>query len=271
MTKMSIFDRVFLSLFVVWSLFPIYWLVGNSMKSEEFVERLPPRWIPDFNFSSYTAVLQDELIQRTLLNSLIVAVLATLVAVALGSLAGFALGQLSSTVSKEFEFWVLSSRMAPAVSVALPFFIIFQAIGINDTLLGLVLAHSLILVGLVTWILVETYRQIPKEIMEAAEIDGCSYWTVFSRVTLPLSRGGVIGAASLSLLLSWNEFFLSLVLSSSDALTVQVALFRSIGYQSFDLGKLAATSIIVVLPTVLIVSLFQKQLISGLTFGAVKG
>jgi ABC-type glycerol-3-phosphate transport system permease component len=81
----------------------------------------------------------------------------------------------------------------------------------------------------------------------------------------------VIGAASLSLLLSWNEFFLSLVLSSSDALTVQVALFRSIGYQSFDLGKLAATSIIVVLPTVLIVSLFQKQLISGLTFGAVKG
>lgn len=271
MTKSTIFDKVFLTLFSIWSLFPIYWLVSNSLKSPEFVERLPPRWFPDFNFSSYEAVLRDDLIQRTMLNSFIVALFATLIAVVLGSLTGFALGQLSKNTSKEFEFWVLTSRMAPAVSVALPFFIIFQAIGINDTLFGLILAHALILVGLVTWILVETYRQIPREIMEAAEIDGCSYWRVFVSVMLPLSKSGVIGAASISLLLSWNEFFLSLVLSSSQALTVQVALFRSIGYQTFDLGQLAATSVIVVLPTVLIVSFFQKQLISGLSFGAVKG
>lgn len=271
MNKTSFFDRFFLTIFSFWSLFPIYWLVSTSLKSEEFVESLPPRWIPDFNLRSYIEILKEDVIQTTLRNSLIVAISATLLAVTLGSLAGFALGQLATRKNKEFEFWILSSRMAPAVSVVLPYFIIYQVLGINDTLFGLILAHTLILVGLVTWILIETYRQIPKDILEAGQLDGCSYWQIFIKVMFPLARSGIIGGASISFLLSWNEFFLSLVLTSSNALTVQVVLFQAIGYQTFDLGKLAATSVIVLLPTVIVISFFQKQLISGLTFGSVKG
>jgi multiple sugar transport system permease protein len=264
-------DIGIISVFLTWSLIPILWLLGTSLKSELYVDTIPPHWIPNFDLTAYKKILENDAIQKTLTNSLIIAIGSTLLAIFCGSLAGFALGQLVTKRHIEFEFWILSSRLAPPIAIILPLFIGFQYFNLQDTLLALILAHAVMLIGLVTWILIETFRAIPKDIKDACEVDGCTEWQMFIKIMFPLARSSIIGIASLSFLLSWNEFFLSLVLSSSNSLTVQVLLYQSIGYQTFSLSQLAATSIIVLLPTLIVVSVFQKQLIQGLTFGSVKG
>jgi multiple sugar transport system permease protein len=264
-------DVGIISIFLAWALIPILWLIGTSLKSERFVQTVPPHLFPNFDLTAYRSILGNEAIQKTMTNSLIIAVGSTFLSIFCGSLAGVALGQLITKRHIEFEFWILSSRLAPAIAVVLPLFIAFQFFHMQDTLIGLILAHTVMLIGLVTWILIETFRAIPKEIQDACEVDGCTEWQMFRRIMFPLARSAVVGIASLSFLLSWNEFFLSLVLSSSHSLTVQVLLYQAIGYQTFSLAQLAATSVIVLLPTLIVVSVFQKQLIQGLTFGSVKG
>jgi multiple sugar transport system permease protein len=267
----SSYDRIVVAVFLLVSSAPFFWLVGTSLKSEDLVQQIPPRIIPNFELTAYKSIIQNESMQKTLTNSFVTATGATLLCITLGTMASFALINLSSKRHVEFEFWILSSRLAPVIAIVLPLFIVYQALGIQDTILGLVFAHSVMLIGLVTWILLETFRAIPSDVLDASEVDGCSNLQIFRLVVVPLSRSSIIGVASLSFLLSWNEFFLSLVLTSSDAMTVQVLLYQSIGYQTFSLSQLAATSVVVLTPTIVVVSLFQKQLIQGLTFGSVKG
>lgn len=122
-----------------------------------------------------------------------------------------------------------------------------------------------------TWILIETLRGVPHDLVESALLDGCSYASAFRRVMLPLAMPGIAGAASIAFLLSWNEFFFSLILSDANATTSPLALYQFVGFQTLDLGQLAAASCAVLVPTALVVGFFQKQLVSGLTMGAVKG
>lgn len=262
---------IVIALFAVWTLFPIYWLVSTSFKAPTEVSAIPPVWIPQLDISAYTTALSDPAIQASLLNSLLVAVGATALSLLCGVLAGYALGNLTHKRAENYEFWVLTSRMAPPVAVALPLYLIFARTGLQDTIPGLILAHVVLVVGMVTWILVETMRGLPAELLEAALLDGCSYASAFRRIILPLASPGVVGAGSIAFLLSWNEFFFSLILSDSRARTAPLALYQFVGFQSLDLGQLAATSSAVLIPTALVVLFFQRQLVAGLTMGAVKG
>lgn len=259
-----------LLLFSAWTLFPIYWLTATSFKAPNQVSALPPVWLPSLDFSAYTTALADPAIQQSLLNSFVVAIGATGISLVCGTLAGYALGNLRQSRAKEYEFWVLTSRMAPPVAVALPLFLIFTRTGLQDTVVGLILAHVVLVVGMVTFILVETMRGLPGELLEAALLDGCSYRSAFRRVILPLASPGIVGAGSIAFLLSWNEFFLSLILSDAQARTAPLALYQFVGFQSLDLGQLSAASCAVLVPTSLVILFFQRQLVAGLTMGAVK-
>jgi len=261
-----------LTLFGLWTLIPLYWLVSTSLKAPAEATASPPGLVPKtFDISAYTTALAEPALRSGLVNSLLTALGATAISVSCGLLAGYALGHLATRRTDRYEFWVLSSRMAPPVAVALPFFLMFQTLNLLDTVPGLVLAHVVLVVGIITWILVETFRSIPKDILEAALIDGCSYRTAFTKVVVPLAVPGVVGAASIAFLLSWNDFFLALVLTNTDAATAPLAVYQAIGFQTLDMAQLAATSTIVLIPTALIVGFFQRQLVSGLTMGAVKG
>lgn len=257
--------------FLLWTLIPIYWLISTSLKAPLQTTATPPVWLPSLDFSAYTTALRDPGLTAGILNSTIVAGGATGIAVALGSLAAYAVTQLSATRMKNFEFWVLSSRMAPPVAVAIPFFVLFNTTHLYDTLIGLILAHILLVIGIVSWILIEGFRGISSEILEAALVDGANYRRVFFSVLLPLVTPGIVAAASVAFLLSWNDFFFALVLTDTNAATAPLAIYQAIGYQSVDLGQLAATSTLVLIPTALIVGLFQHQLVAGLSMGAVKG
>lgn len=256
---------------LLWTLIPIYWLVATSLKAPLDTTATPPQWLPSLDFSAYTAALTNPQLGHGLLNSAIVAIGATAASVILGALAAFGLTQLIESRMKNFEFWVLSSRMAPPVAVAIPFFVLFNRTHLYDTVFGLILAHVLLVVGIVCWILIEAFRSISGEVLEAALVDGAGYGRAFWSILLPLTAPGLVAAASVAFLLSWNDFFFALVLTNTDAATAPLAIYQAIGYQSVDLGQLAATSTVVLVPTALVVGLFQRQLVAGLSMGAVKG
>lgn len=257
--------------FLIWTLIPLYWLISTSLKSPLASTATPPQWLPHLDFSAYSAAFSNPALRHGLIISFIVAIGATAISLLFGALAAFGLTQLAERRMKNFEFWVLSSRMAPPVAVAIPFFVIFNATGLYDTIIGLILAHLLLVIGIVCWILIETFRGISGEVLEAALVDGSSYARAFWSLLLPLAAPGLVAAGSVAFLLSWNDFFFALVLTSTNAVTAPLAIYQAIGYQSVDLGQLAATSTLVLIPTALVVGLFQRQLISGLTMGAVKG
>ena len=262
-----------LTVYSLWVIFPLYWLVKTSFNTGFTPSSLPPVWFGAFSLSAYRAVLSSPGLHSALLHSLIVALGVTLIAATCGSLAGYGLTHLrrSSRAAGNYEFWVLSSRMAPPIAVAIPMYFLYTHVHLEATLAGLIIAEVTTVVGIVTWIMIEAFRSIPIELTEAAEVDGCSSWRVFARVALPLARPGLVGAGTIAFLLTWNEFLLALILTNTKAQTAPLALYQYIGYETFNLGQLAAASCVVLVPTVLVIALFQKQLITGLTFGAVRG
>jgi multiple sugar transport system permease protein len=262
----------FLGLFAVWSLFPIYWIISMSLKRPVDTLAVPPKFFFVPVFDAYVEAFSQAPLLVLFWNSMVVALGATAMGIAVGVLGGYALARFGlGRRQKDYEFWVLSTRMAPPVAVALPFFIIYQRFGLQDTLIGLILVHVVFVLGIVTWILLETFRGLPGELEEAALVDGCGRWSAFFRVMLPLAAPGIAGAAVISFLLSWNEFFFALILTNLNAKTAPVGLYNFIGFQAIELNQLAAASSALLLPALIIVAFFQRYLISGLTMGAVKG
>lgn len=259
-----------LAVFTVWSLFPIYWIVQMGFKKAIDTNAIPPKWLFTPTLDAYRAAFTDAPMRALLLNSLQVALLATAVSLAVGLLAAYALVRLRTGRAANYEFWVLSTRMAPPVAVALPFYLTFQKSHLLDSVWALALMHVVMVIGMVTWILMETFNGLPEALTEAALVDGCGQWTAFRRVMLPLAVPGLVGAGVLAFLLSWNEFFFALILTSGHT-TAPVGLFNFVGFQSVDLGALAAAATILLIPAFVVVLGFQKFLVRGLTMGAVKG
>lgn len=261
----------FIGVLLVWSLFPIYWIVTLSFKSPLDSQALPPAWFFQPTLDAYRDAFLQVPLYTQLRNSLVVAVLATAAALALGVCAAYALTKLRERRSKDLEFWILSTRMAPPIAVAIPLYLTFRQLGMLDTIPALVVVHVLVVIGMVTWILIETFHGLPIELLEAAKVDGCTDWRAFVKVMLPLARSGIVGAAVISFLFSWNEFFFALILTNTQARTAPVGVFNFIGFQAIDLNALAAASTILLIPALIVVFVFQKYLVRGMTMGAVKG
>jgi multiple sugar transport system permease protein len=261
---------VVLTVFTVWSLFPIYWIVQMGFKKAIDTSALPPKWLFTPTLAAYREAFTQAPMRALLLNSLQVAVLATALSLTVGVLAAYGLVRLRTGRAANYEFWVLSTRMAPPVAVALPFYLVYQKIHLLDTIWGVALMHVVMVIGMVTWILIETFNGLPAALTEAALIDGCGQWAAFRRIMLRLAAPGLVGAGVLSFLLSWNEFFFALILTSSRT-TAPVGLFNFVGFQSVNLGALAAAATILLVPAFVVVLGFQKFLVRGLTMGAVKG
>ncbi|MBO2463612.1 carbohydrate ABC transporter permease [Actinomadura violacea] len=268
--RATIGRTVALTVFTVWSLFPIYWIVQMGFKKSIDTTAIPPKWLFAPTLDAYRDAFTKAPMRALLLNSLQVAVLATAVSLAVGLLAAYGLVRLRTGRAANYEFWVLSTRMAPPVAVALPFYLLFQKSQLLDTVWALALMHVVMVIGMVTWIMIETFHGLPQSLTEAALVDGCGQWTAFRRIMLPLAVPGLVGAGVLAFLLSWNEFFFALILTSGHT-TAPVGLFNFVGFQSVDLGALAAAATILLIPAFVIVLGFQKFLVRGLTMGAVKG
>lgn len=264
--------RMLILLYVAFCLFPVYWMVLTSVKKPVDALSYPPRF---FSFvptlENYVLALTNPEIIGYFANSLIIGLGSTGLGLLLGVPVAYALGKHSFKGKSDYTFWVLTTRMAPPVAMLLPFFIMYRQLGLVDTHIGVIIVHISHNLAIIIWVMKSFFTDVPLSFEEAAMIDGCTHWQAFTRVILPVSLPGIAATGILSFVFSWNEFLFALVLTSQNARTVPVGLYNFIGYQQIRWGELSASAFFMIIPVLLIVVVFQKQLIRGLTFGAVEG
>ena len=271
-------------LIFVWSALPVLMLVLMSITPASDLIRIPPSAIPSrLTFENFQAVLfpeggaasvQAKRVPLSLMNSFIVGTVTVGIALALAPFAGYVFARWPRSRMIQAGLWgMLFTRMTPALTLVLPFFIIYRMIGIIDTRTGLVIAHLSILLPLVAWMMKSTFESVPRSLDSAAKIDGCSHFQMMVRVMLPVIRPGLMAAAIFGFLVSWNEFLFAVILTSTpQTQTIPVVLSGFLAQARFhEYGPMFAASVLSVLPPVIVAFVFQRYLVQGALSGAVKG
>lgn len=252
-------------------LFPIAWIVLQSMKSYFDTIAVPPKILFSPVWKNYLDVLGRVGFLSSFRDSLIVALGSVGIALLIGTPFSYVLARFSFRGRDDIAFFVLSTRMMPPIVVIVPFIMIFHTLNLADTHVGLILAHILVNLALVVWMMRGFFSGIPRQIEEAAIVDGCSQMGAFWSVTLPLSVPGLVATALLSFLFSWNEFFFALTLTSLKVKTLPVYMASEfVGYLAVQWGPLSAGGVLAILPMLILIIFIQKHLVRGLTFGALK-
>jgi len=258
---------------VIFCLLPFYWLVNISLKSSADLSNSELFPSPP-TLDSYQAIFSDSNFTHALLNSAIVALVTTVLALIFGSFCAYSLARLRFPGKVFILGLVLSITTFPAIAIAAPIFKLWTDIGLFDTIPGLIIPYITFTLPLAIYILTSFFREIPKDLEEAALVDGATNFQAFTKVVIPLAAPGLATAGILTFIFAWNEFLLAVTLTSSPkARTVPAAIAFFTGKSQFDqpLGTIAAASVIISIPLVLLVLLFQKRIVAGLTAGAVKG
>jgi trehalose/maltose transport system permease protein len=258
---------------VVFCLFPFYWLVNTSLKTGPDLSSsslLPPSPTLD----NYTSIFEDTAFTKALRNSAIVASSVTIISLVIGSFAGYALARLHLP----FKFLILAILLSistfPPIAIAAPVFEIWTDIGLYNTYLGLILPSLAFGLPLTVYILASFFRDIPRELEEAALIDGATRFQAFRKIVVPLGAPGVVTAGLLVFFFAWNEFLFAITLTSTpDRRPVPAAIAFFTGSTQFEipLGTISAASVVVTIPLIILVLVFQRRIVAGLTAGAVKG
>ncbi|MEE8606514.1 MAG: carbohydrate ABC transporter permease [Nitrospiraceae bacterium] len=254
------------------SLFPFLWFVITSLKTQKEVEAIPPTWWPSGSLDFYQSALVDHHLTDYILNSVLVAGSTTLLALGIGIPAAYALARLRLPGKVWILGALLSISMFPQLAIAGPVWQILERIGGLNTRWGLLLPYVTLTLPLTIWILASFFKELPEELEEAARVDGCGPWQTMIRVMVPLAAPAIFTAAILTFIYAWNEFFFALLILTQperQTLPVGIALFQ--GEFTMPWGELAAASVIATLPLVILVVLFQRWIVSGLSAGAVKG
>ncbi|GAB2497208.1 carbohydrate ABC transporter permease [Alkalibacterium psychrotolerans] len=261
-----------LTIFVLITMFPFIWILITSLKSTEELYQRPPTWVPSFDFSSYVEIFTIRPFHIYLMNSFIVAIASTFFVVIFASLCGYAIARLKMKFKSIFLALVLAVSMFPTISVLSPIYIMLRDAGLLNTYTGLILPYITFGLPLAIFILSAFFREIPKELEESAAMDGCTKIGTFFKIILPLAVPGIFTTAILVFITSWNEFMFALTLMPNDRMrTVPVGIAMFPGDYELPWGQISAATVVVTIPIVLIVLLFQKKIISGITSGAVKG
>jgi multiple sugar transport system permease protein len=258
------------------TLFPIYWLFVISVKPAVDLFTTPEVILRSLYWKNYIEVLNDETLRRYMTNSLIVASGNSILCCVLAFMACYALSRFNIGGKENIFFWTITNRMAPAAVFLLPFFLLYTKVFVigsfklYDTRIGLILLYCTFNLPFAIWTLRPTIDGIPKELDEAATVDGCSTWAVLREVIWPLAKPGLAVTLILIWVFAWNEFLLAATLTSFNARTITTGLAEYVTTTGTAWGKMAAISIFTLIPALIIFSLVQRSIVAGLTFGAVK-
>lgn len=250
--------------------FPIFWMVLTSFKTELQAIAVPPKWVFKPTLENFFLIQERTSYTRYAWSSIVTSLGGTALAMLIAIPSAYAMAFHPGPRTKSILLWMLSTKMLPAVGVLMPIYLICQKAGLLDTKTALIIIFAMINLPIIMMMLFNYFREIPKEILEAARMDGAGVATEITRIVLPLARGGIAATALLSIVLLWNESFWSLNLTSSDAGTL-VALVASFSSpEGLFWAKVSAVSTLACAPIVVLGWLTQKQLVQGLSFGAVK-
>ncbi|QSR32433.1 sugar ABC transporter permease [Nocardioides sp. S5] len=265
-------------LILVWCLLPVAWIISLSFKSQAAITNGSPGFFPSegggAGWQNYRDVLADDQFLRAILNSIGISLIATLLSVIIATLAAYAVARLEFTGKKFVLTLALVIAMFPVVSLVGPLFDMWRTFGIYDTWPGLIIPYMSFTLPLAIWTLSAFFREIPWEMEQAAQVDGATSWQAFRKVIVPLAAPGVFTAAILTFFFAWNDFVFGISLTSTEnARPIPAALSFFVGSDPFNrpASLLAAGAVVSTIPIIVIVLLFQRKIVAGLTSGAVKG
>lgn len=251
---------------------PLIWVAGMSFKTRLEIFAWPPTFFPaEPTLQNYANLFAPRSrFPATVANSLVAALIATSVALGLGVGAAYALASHRLRHARAASFWMLTFRMLPPVALVLPFYFVFRQAGLLGSLWAIGLTHAVFSIAIVIWMMKAYFETLPREIEEAARVDGATTWQIFTRIALPLSRAALAATAIFSFLTSWNEFLFSVILSRAQTQTVPVAVASFVGEVYVSWGELAAATMLGLLPALALVFVGQRYLLIGIAPGAVK-
>ncbi len=249
-------------------LFPFFWMLLGSIKTEVDFMAYPPVWLFKPTLDNYVKVFVENDFGTFALNSTIVAAFTTFFALLFGIPGAYAVARYKRT---GFALIVLAARMAPGIAFLLPWFVLFVQLRLTNTYFALVTSHLIFTLPLILWMMIGFIEAIPKEIEQAAMVDGCTVWGSLFRIIVPLTLPGVAASGILCFIFSWNNFLFSVVLAGEATKTLPVAVFNFLGYQSIAWGPLSAAASIITLPVIILALIVQKYIVQGLAAGGISG
>jgi multiple sugar transport system permease protein len=249
-------------------LFPLLWMILSSLKTNVQATAFPPLWVFLPTLRNYADVFANNPFLSYMVNSTIVAVLAVGVGLFCGLPAAYTMARYRQS---SLGFLFLMVRILPGIAFLVPLFVIYRRLGLINTLGGIALAHITVVLPLVIWVMAGFFEDIPRELEEAALIDGCSRIGTFVRIVLPLSKPGIVAATILSFIASWNNFIFVLILGGKDTITLPMAVYSFVSFEDVNWGGLTAAATVITVPILVLSIIVQRYLAGGLTMGAVKG
>ncbi len=251
--------------------FPVLWMILTSFKTEASAVASPPQlFSADWTFENYAEVWSRSDYPRFFWNSVVISIGSTLLGLAIAIPAAWSMAFVPGKRTKDLLMWMLSTKMMPAVGVLIPMYLLFQRLGLFDTKIGLVLALMLMNLPIIVWMLYTYFKEIPGEILEAARMDGASLWNEIVHVLTPMALPGIASTLLLNVILAWNEAFWTITLTTTKAAPLSAFIASFSAPQGLFYAKLSAASTMAIAPILILGWFSQKQLVRGLTFGAVK-
>lgn len=251
-------------------LLPLLWVLRTSFADKVVAYQIPPDLFFTPTLDNYRDVLLRFDFGSFFLNSLIVALTTTLIALLLGALSAYAIDRFR-TGGPVMPLAILATQMMPPIVLVIPFFLIFKQVGLADTHAGLIVTYLTFNLPYVVWLLMSFFKRVPRELDEAALIDGAGPFQVFWRIVLPAALPGIGAAGVLSFVLCWNEFLFALMLTGQQTKTLPVAISSLVTQQGTAIGAVCASTMLAIAPMVLVYFAIRKLLVAGLSLGAVKG
>ena len=259
-----------LLLVILVCVFPFYWMVTSSFKQQSAILASTPQFIFQPTLENYVNAFTKFDILKSLQNSLFVALVTVLISLMLGTPAAYAIARFDFKGKRDIWFWFISNRMLSPIVVALPFFLIARNFRLLDTTWALILIYLTFNVPIVVWICADQFRNIPKELDEAATLEGYSSLAIFFKIALPLATPALAVSAIFSFIFSWNELLYALILTRNEAKTAPVVATSFMSGYELPWGQIMATGTMVALPVIIFSMIVSRQLVRGLTAGAIK-
>lgn len=254
---------------LVW-LFPLFWMLTTSLKTRPQILSRTPVFLFRPTWENYVSLFGEYDFGYYMWNSTVISTSATVLVVLLGAVCAYPLARIRFGAARGLSLWVLSLYMMPAIAVVMPFYLLFYRLRLLDTRLAVTIAYLSFLLPFGVWMLRGFFAEIPRELDEAAHLDGCSHWGVWRHITLPIARSGIAVTAIFVFIFAWNEFLLALMLTERTAKTIPLGLAGLVLPYRIQWGQLSAGAMVALVPLLLGVFVLQRHIVRGMTMGAIK-
>ena len=268
----SVFVTIAIVVVCVISIFPLFWMISLSLRDLAYTGSPSIQyWFINASFSSFIRLFEVRNIGSFLVNSIVISISTTIISLILGSLTAYGMARYNFKNRESMAFFLLSMRMIPAIAAVIPFFVISIFTGLLDTRLVLIIAYMTFNIPFTVWMMRGFFEEIPREIEEAAMVDGCTTLGVLRRIVLPLATPGLVATAIFCIINSWNELIFALFLTAFQASTLPTTVQMFMSIAGIQWNEMAAVGVMATGPILVFAMIVQRYMVRGLTFGAVKG